>query len=102
MGGGYHKTTSSGKENKFCYFLVGVQLIHILMQAYIICTTTGLFFFPLLDLLTNMNVLSVRRSHGTLPRLQFPVLRRVGLLVDISHDKKCSKLNDVTYVDEKV
>ena len=90
------------KRKSFAIFWVGVQLIHILMQAYISCTTTGLLFFPLLDLLTNMNVLSVRRSHGTLPRLQFPVLRRVGLLVDISHDKKCSKLNDLTYVDGKV
>ena len=39
----------SGKKNKFCHFVVVVQLVHRLMQADISCTTTArLFFFPLL------------------------------------------------------
>ena len=40
---------STGKGNKFVYFLVVVQLIHRLAQADISCTTTArLCFFPLL------------------------------------------------------
>ena len=58
-------SSSSGKENKFGHFVVGVQLIHRLMQADINCTTIAcLFFFPLLGYRIGMTVTLSNWSHN--------------------------------------